>query len=68
MAQVEEALQFAQITAQEVDHVVLTGGSCLIPEFRKRVKQKFPDQQIIQADVSSAVVEGLATHARDVWQ
>jgi len=69
MAQVEKALVDAQITAQEVDHVVLTGGSCLIPEFRKRVNQMFPEQTIIEADVSSAVVEGLATYALDIdWR
>ncbi|SVD98780.1 uncharacterized protein METZ01_LOCUS451634, partial [marine metagenome] len=67
MAQIEEALEVAQITAPTVDHVVLTGGSCLIPEFRKRVKQKFPEQKIIQANVSSAVVEGLAAYAREIW-
>ena len=69
MAQVEEALGDAQITAQEVDHVVLTGGSCLIPDFRKRVTHLFPQQTIIEADVSSAVVEGLAAHAREIdWR
>jgi len=69
MAQVEEALGDAQITAQEVDHVVLTGGSCLIPDFRKRVAHMFPQQTIIEADVSSAVVEGLAAHAREIdWR
>ncbi len=78
----DKTLQDADITAQEVRQVVLTGGSCLIPAFRQRIRRKFGADRVRYPSttgvvknpdpgpryvVASRVALGLASEARELW-
>ena len=60
-------LKAADITADDVDQVIMTGGSCQIPAFERRVKSKFQSSKISDASVASRVSLGLAAEARRIW-
>ena len=60
-------LEDAGITAKDVDQVILTGGSCQIPAFKRRVQAKFRASKISDASVASRVSLGLAAEARRLW-
>jgi hypothetical chaperone protein len=64
---IDQALKTAEITPREVGQVVLTGGSCKIPAFSRRVHSKFPSSQVREASVASRVALGLALEARRLW-
>ena len=64
---IDTAFQYAEISPQDVDQVILTGGSSKIPVFRQRVYSKFPSIQISDASVASRVALGLAQEARRLW-
>jgi hypothetical chaperone protein len=68
IAQIDRALEDAQLTPREVDEVLLTGGSCMIPAFRRRLRQRFLARQLKERDVFSRVATGLAHHARKLWR
>jgi molecular chaperone DnaK (HSP70) len=63
----EDALERAGLDADEVDYVLLTGGSTLIPEIVRAVEQKFGDADVLAYptldSVQTAVARGAAYHA-----
>jgi hypothetical chaperone protein len=64
---IAHTLKKADITADNVDQVILTGGSCQIPAFKRRVASKFHSSKISDASVASRVSLGLAAEARRIW-
>jgi len=64
---IDHALKEAEITPREVDEVILTGGSCRIPAFRRRVHSKFRSSEVNEASVASRVALGLAHESRRLW-
>ena len=64
---IDHALKEAEITPREVDEVILTGGSCKIPAFRRRVRSKFRSSRVNEASVASRVALGLAHESRRLW-
>lgn len=60
---VREILTMAGITAGEVEVVVLTGGSSVIPVFQKMLLYECPSARLLETDAFSSVTSGLAIHA-----
>ncbi|MFM1896669.1 MAG: hypothetical protein RLZZ385_1743 [Pseudomonadota bacterium] len=56
---VNHVLQMAGFRAEQVDMVIRTGGSSLIPAVRRRLDQQFPDK-VIEHDPFTSVAAGLA--------
>jgi hypothetical chaperone protein len=50
----------AGMTAADVDVVVTTGGSSVIPLFQKMLAYEFPSARLVQADTFNSVAGGLA--------
>ena len=64
---IDETLQDAKIDSSMINEVILTGGSCQIPLFRKIVNDKFPNTTIRETDYFGRVCSGLALHAQKIW-
>jgi len=56
-------LEQAQITAKELDNVVLVGGSTLMPMISQRLQQEFSVQLYRDLSPYKAVAQGAAIHA-----
>lgn len=63
----DRALAEAGAEDREVDRVLLTGGSSQIPAFRRRLVERFGAERLERRDAFTAVVRGLAAHARATW-
>jgi hypothetical chaperone protein len=61
------ALKEARIDANEVDRVLLTGGSAYIPAFRADLADTFAKDRLEQRDAFTAVVHGLGVRAQQLW-
>ena len=59
----DSVLAQAKLTAQDIDAVVLTGGSSLIPAIGALFEQRFGAAKVRRSDAFSAVAEGLAAAA-----
>lgn len=57
---VRKAIAMAGITAGEIDAVVTTGGSSVIPIFQKMLTNEFPAARLVPLDTFSGVTNGLA--------
>jgi hypothetical chaperone protein len=64
---IQEALSQADITPADVDRVLVTGGSALIPAFREDLVAVFGERSLEQRDAFTAVVHGLGVRAQQVW-
>ncbi len=60
---VGHVLDLAGVEAREVDHVVLTGGTTLLPVVRETLAAGVPDAALISSDPFCAVVNGLVKAA-----
>ncbi len=58
-----EVLKRAGISADQVDAVVSTGGSSLIPIFKNILKTRFPNAEQVHSDTFGSVTAGLALYA-----
>jgi hypothetical chaperone protein len=67
MGAVDAALEQAGVGPDQVDRVLLTGGSSQIPAFRRRLAERFDEGKLESQDAFTAVVRGLGTHARNLW-
>jgi hypothetical chaperone protein len=56
---VTTTLDMANIESQQVDLVIRTGGSCLIPAVKNILNQQFPDK-VVEHDPFTGVASGLA--------
>ncbi|KAJ7476228.1 heat shock protein 70 family [Mycena latifolia] len=64
---VEEVLLEANVTASEVDQIILAGGSAFIPRLSELLLERFPGRQPLTSpnvQPDEAVVFGVALHAR----
>ena len=59
-ATVDTALATANITAGEIDHVFLTGGSSLIPAVRRLFEARFASSRIASGNELTSIAHGLA--------
>lgn len=55
-------LEDAEISAENIDAVVSTGGSSLIPIFQRILRSRFPNAEQVQSDTFGSVSAGLALH------
>ncbi|RIV82317.1 Hsp70 family protein [Aurantiacibacter xanthus] len=62
---VDAALNQAGLSAQDIDHVFLTGGSSLIPAVRRLFEQRFGDERIAQGNELTSIAHGLGLMAAD---
>ncbi len=63
---VRTILAEAGMQAAEIDAVVTTGGSSVIPVFQKMLTDEFPAAQLVPLDTFSGVTSGLAIRAHGV--
>lgn len=62
---VDAALAKADLPADKIDHVFLTGGSSLIPAVRKLFEKRFGERRIAQGDELTSIAHGLGLMALD---
>ncbi len=62
---INEALAAASLTPDDVDAVMHTGGSSLIPRFRRMLAETFGPRKLLDQDAFTSVASGLALAARD---
>ena len=60
------ALRKADISASQIDAVITTGGSSLIPIFQKMLSRKFPKATLVRSDTFGSVGAGLAIAASEL--
>lgn len=66
VTETERAIDRAGVTPEDVELVVLTGGSSRIPSFRDLVVKHFPAAQVVDRDPYTLVATGLARQAQEV--
>jgi hypothetical chaperone protein len=64
---IHRALSAANLIPTEVGRVLLTGGSAYIPAFRADLATTFGSERLQQRDAFTAVVQGLAVRAQQLW-
>lgn len=62
---VRAVLKDADLTANDIDVVVTTGGSSAIPIFRSMLSREFPNARFVHSDAFGSVTGGLALRAND---
>ncbi|PRX50868.1 putative chaperone protein [Prauserella shujinwangii] len=62
-----DALTQAGLTADQIDLAACTGGSSLLPAFRRDLTDVFGEEKIEQREPYSAIALGLGLHARTLW-
>jgi hypothetical chaperone protein len=62
---IDEALTSAGLPAGQIDAVMHTGGSSLIPRFRQMLADTFGADKLLNQDAFTSVASGLALAARD---
>ena len=63
MASIQEAESGAGVRPEQIDRVLTTGGTSLIPAIRRMLEQRFGPDKITQRDTFTSVAAGLATVA-----
>ncbi|MEO9900930.1 Hsp70 family protein [Nisaea sp.] len=63
----EETLAMAGVRPEDVGHIVLTGGSTLLPDMRRVITGCVPAAQIVPSDPFTAVAKGLTKAAHRVF-
>ena len=63
---IDEALASAGLDASRIDLVMHTGGSSLIPRFRRLLAETFGPDKLTGQDAFTSVASGLALAARDL--
>ncbi len=60
---INKILENCEVTAVQIDAVVTTGGSSLIPIFNTILQKRFPNAKLIRSDTFGSVAAGLAMYA-----
>ncbi|HET9015172.1 MAG TPA: Hsp70 family protein [Thermomicrobiaceae bacterium] len=63
---VDDALAASGLRAEQVDAVMQTGGSSLIPRFRRLLADRFGEERLRSEDAFTSVASGLALAAADL--
>jgi len=61
---IEEAEAAAQITSDQIDCVLTTGGTSLIPAIRNMLVERYGQERLLQRDTFTSVATGLAVVAQ----
>lgn len=64
---ISEALETANINANEISHVLLTGGSCYIPAVQNKMRERFGHRVEIVKDADLVIAQGAAVIAELGW-
>jgi hypothetical chaperone protein len=64
---VRKTLEMAGVTPERIDHVVMTGGSTLLPDVRRTIVGCVPDARIVSSDPFVAVARGLTKAAQRMF-
>lgn len=67
-ATIAETLVQAGIAASQVDSLILTGGSTLVPAVARRLQALFPTAEVVRTDVLGSVGLGLALEAKRIFR
>ena len=59
-ASIDEAEKIAQVGSAEIDYVLTTGGTSLIPAVRRMLAQRFGQEKLLERDTFTSVATGLA--------
>lgn len=59
-ASIDEAEKIAQVKSSEIDYVLTTGGTSLIPAVRNMLAQRFGQEKLLERDTFTSVATGLA--------
>lgn len=62
---VDQALASANLVADQIDHVFVTGGSSLIPAVRQLFEQRFGPDRIASGNELTSIAHGLAMMGQD---
>lgn len=62
-----EALNLASLKPNQIDKIILTGGSSQVPVFQKLLTEIFPPNKVISSDYFSAVALGLGLRAQQIF-
>lgn len=62
-----ETLAMAGVRPEQVGHIVLTGGSTLLPDMRRVITASVPAARIVPSDPFTAVAKGLTKAAQRVF-
>lgn len=60
---IDTTLSRAKVTPEEIDTVLLTGGSSFIPKIQKLFSDKFGTQKLVPMDAFTSVAYGLGISA-----
>ena len=61
------ALRNAHLTMSNIDSIVLVGGSTLMPQVHKSLKEAFPSVDLVSFDPEHAVARGAALYASSIF-
>jgi len=64
MQSIEEAEAAAQLRPQDIDLILTTGGTSLIPAIRHMLAERFGSERLLPRDTFTSVATGLATVAQ----
>lgn len=64
LAAIKEAESAAQLKPRDIDYVLTTGGSSLIPNVRHLLEQRFGSERLLPRDTFTSVARGLAIVAQ----
>ena len=67
LASIMEAEKRAEITGNDLDYVLTTGGTCLVPAVQDMLAQRFGAEKLRSRDTFTSVATGLAVVARHAW-
>jgi hypothetical chaperone protein len=62
-ARIRICLEQAQLAAEDIDAIFLTGGSVRLPHMRSAIVERIPAAQVIDGDTFGAVGKGLTLEA-----
>lgn len=66
-SRISEALKTAGIDANEISHVLLTGGTCYIPAVQEKMKKRFGHRVEIVKDADLVIAQGAAVISELGW-
>ncbi len=64
---VEETLAMAAVNKNEIDRIIMTGGSSLIPKFRLLMEEMFGKDKVLLFEPFTAVSKGLAVISNKIF-
>ncbi len=62
-----EAEQLAQLGPDDINFVLTTGGTCLVPAVRAMLEERYGHDRLLSRDTFTSVATGLAHVARYAW-